>query len=229
LNGPLGRVWKKTKAWYNRERARFKDKGRVKLGWMGFTRLCAAIEQLSEKWGLDVDIEAVLDECVDLALTYAENVEKLEKYMLRARMEKEIVEKPRVAEEMVNRAEEEVREWLREQLLRMGEEIIEEVERLAPRAAETTAAVALRAAAVDGRSLYDAMVYAHRLQIEAIGAGRRPPITNHKYEDFICRGCGEAWTWEAVWSALMGEPSELTREQAEQFMRGLGCPKCRER
>jgi hypothetical protein len=46
--------------------------------------------------------------------------------------------------------------------------------------------------------------------------------------DYYCNRCGEPWDAYGVRTALRGEASDMTREEAEKFMRGEGCPCCRE-
>jgi len=223
LNGPQSRIFEKAKAWYRRERSRFRGK-RVRLGWIGFVQLYGAIDQMCERWGINTDrVEEILDECVDLELTYAENVKRVEEYMLMARAEK-LADKPRAVEEMVGRSEEEVKEWLRGQLRRMAEEVAEEVQRMAPPQQQPDALPR-----VWRPTLRQAQLLALELRIKGVACGREVPITDVEYRDYLCRRCGSSWSWEAVWSALLGEPGEMTYEEAEKFMKGLGCPKCRGR
>jgi len=44
--------------------------------------------------------------------------------------------------------------------------------------------------------------------------------------DYICSVCGEPWEAYGVRLALKGEESDMTKEEAEKFMKGLGCPCC---
>jgi hypothetical protein len=45
--------------------------------------------------------------------------------------------------------------------------------------------------------------------------------------DYYCPICGEPWDAHGVWLALKGKPSDMTKEEAEKFMNGEGCPCCK--
>lgn len=47
--------------------------------------------------------------------------------------------------------------------------------------------------------------------------------------DVHCRVCGEPWDIAGVLPALNGreEEADMTREEAEKLMKGLGCPSCK--
>jgi len=44
--------------------------------------------------------------------------------------------------------------------------------------------------------------------------------------DYYCGVCGEPWDAYGVRLALKGKVSDMTKEEAERFMKGLGCPCC---
>jgi len=44
--------------------------------------------------------------------------------------------------------------------------------------------------------------------------------------DYYCAVCGEPWDAYGVRLALKGEISDMTKEEAERFMRDEGCPCC---
>lgn len=44
--------------------------------------------------------------------------------------------------------------------------------------------------------------------------------------DYYCSVCGEPWDAYGVHLALRGKPSDMTKKEAEIFMKGLGCPCC---
>ena len=46
--------------------------------------------------------------------------------------------------------------------------------------------------------------------------------------DYFCSVCGEPWDAYGVRIALKGEVSDMTKEEAEKFMAGKGCPSCHE-
>jgi hypothetical protein len=52
--------------------------------------------------------------------------------------------------------------------------------------------------------------------------------TEPYYEDgdYYCNKCGEPWDAKGVKMALKGETSDMTKEEAEKFIRGEGCPSC---
>jgi hypothetical protein len=52
---------------------------------------------------------------------------------------------------------------------------------------------------------------------------RAPRYRNGEY---ICPICEEPWDAYEVRLALRGEDAAMTKEEAEKFMRGLGCPAC---
>jgi hypothetical protein len=45
--------------------------------------------------------------------------------------------------------------------------------------------------------------------------------------DLICPICGEPWDKAGVYGSLRGE-GDMTKEEAELFLNGWGCPACRE-
>jgi len=45
--------------------------------------------------------------------------------------------------------------------------------------------------------------------------------------DLICPICGEPWDRAGVYGSLKGD-GDMTREEAELFLNGWGCPACRE-
>jgi hypothetical protein len=44
--------------------------------------------------------------------------------------------------------------------------------------------------------------------------------------DYFCAKCGEPWDAYGVHLALNGKVSDMTKEEAERFMRAEGCPSC---
>jgi len=46
--------------------------------------------------------------------------------------------------------------------------------------------------------------------------------------DIYCKKCGEPWDFSGVYAAIRGreEEADMTKEEAEKFMRGEGCPCC---
>jgi len=54
--------------------------------------------------------------------------------------------------------------------------------------------------------------------------GERP---HYEDGDYFCSVCGEPWDAYGVRIALKGEVSDMTKEEAERFMRGEGCPCCK--
>ena len=58
---------------------------------------------------------------------------------------------------------------------------------------------------------------------------RRPKMQSRpKYHDgdYFCSVCGEPWDAYGVRIALKGEVSDMTKKEAERFMKGKGCPSC---
>ncbi|MCR6692505.1 MAG: hypothetical protein MRT15_08945 [archaeon YNP-LCB-003-016] len=53
--------------------------------------------------------------------------------------------------------------------------------------------------------------------------GKHPYYENG---DYYCSVCGEPWDAYGVRVALKGGVGDMTREEAERFMKGLGCPCC---
>jgi len=53
--------------------------------------------------------------------------------------------------------------------------------------------------------------------------GERP---HYEDGDYYCSVCGEPWDTYGVRTALKGEVSDMTKEEAEKFMKGKGCPCC---
>ena len=45
--------------------------------------------------------------------------------------------------------------------------------------------------------------------------------------DIYCAKCGEPWDYWGVYSALKHDDGDMTKEEAERFMRGEGCPVCK--
>jgi hypothetical protein len=44
--------------------------------------------------------------------------------------------------------------------------------------------------------------------------------------DYYCSVCGEPWDAYGVHIALKGEISDMTKDEAERFIKGEGCPCC---
>jgi len=44
--------------------------------------------------------------------------------------------------------------------------------------------------------------------------------------DVYCAKCGEPWDYWGIKEALEGRDGDMTKEEAERFMKGEGCPAC---
>jgi hypothetical protein len=65
--------------------------------------------------------------------------------------------------------------------------------------------------------------------LEDFLADVRDGVANEVYYfdgDYYCAKCGEPWDAYGVRLALKGKPSDMTKEEAERFMRAEGCPSC---
>ena len=59
--------------------------------------------------------------------------------------------------------------------------------------------------------------------------GQRP-LYDPRERDFSCSVCGEPWDAYGVRLSLNGSPAgDMTKEEAEKFIQGKGCPSCPKR